>query len=315
MTNALPDLVVSAYAASPAHTVWDPALESELLPSLAALPGVAGLEVPWLGAPHPHDDKWFFRHVPAGIGLWLTPLPWVMRQCARMPGYGLASRAENGRQAALFDLRQLTQDIARLCERSAAHVATVHLHTAPRGGGDGDALRRSLDELATWDWQGAQLIIEHCDAAVPDQAWEKGFLSVDAELAAIADTTTQISLNWGRSLIELRDPEAVTAQIAHVAASGRLAGLTFSGAAAVASPYGFAWEDRHLPLAATDPEAQSLLSDAHVEAALRAAGDVDTLGLKVSRRPTDRTAADVVRTVVANLDAVRAAWARAGVGH
>lgn len=306
-----PALVVSAYAASPAHTRWDPALERELLAGLADLPGVVGLEVPWLGAPHPHDEDWFFRNVPPDIGLWVTPLPWVMQRSARLPGYGLASLEEDGRRAALSDLQELSYDIARLNDRSAAHVVAVCLHTAPRGDGDQDVLRRSLDEVVMWDWQGAQLVLEHCDAAVPGQGWEKGFLSVEAELVAIADSTIRMSLNWGRSLIELRDPDAVTEQIARVAASGRLSGLTFSGAAAVASAYGAAWEDRHLPLASTDPEARSLLSDAHAEAALHAAGDVDTLGLKVSRRPADQTAADVLRTVAANLDAVRAAWARA----
>ncbi len=306
-----PALVVSAYAASPAHALWDPELEGELLPALAALPGVVGLEVPWLGAPHPHDDEWFYRNVPPGIGLWVTPLPWVMQRCARLPGYGLASRDEDGRRAALSDLHEVSRDIARLHERCAVHVAAVLLHTAPRGGGDQDALRRSLDEVAVWDLQGTQLILEHCDAAVPGQAWEKGFLSTEAELAASADSTIRMALNWGRSLVELRDPDAVTEQIARVAASGRLSGLTFSGAAAVASSYGSAWEDRHLPLASTDPDAHSLLSDARVEAALRAAGELDTLGLKVSRRPADQTAADVVRTVAANLDAVRAAWTRA----
>lgn len=46
-------------------------------------------------------------------------------------------------------------------------------------------------------------------------------------------------LNWGRSAVELRDADA-------------------------ASVYGGAWEDRHLPIGDADPEAGSLLNDAHV---------------------------------------------------
>lgn len=101
--------------------------------------------------------------------------------------------------------------------------------------------------------------------------------------------------------------DAVTAQIADAAETGRLAGLTFSGAAAVDGPYGPAWADAHLPLLSADPDSASLLDDARVTDALIAAGDVPRLGLKVSRRPTDRTAQDVIRTVASNLDVIHTA--------
>lgn len=73
-------ILVSSYTVSPAHANWDPALEAELLPALCALPGVAGLEVPWAGRIHPHDEAWFLANVPAvslaglesGLDLWTT---------------------------------------------------------------------------------------------------------------------------------------------------------------------------------------------------------------------------------------------------
>ncbi|MFS0853538.1 DUF4862 family protein [Microbacterium sp. 179-I 3D4 NHS] len=301
-------LLVSAYPVSPAHAQWDPVLESELLPALCALPGVAGLEVPWMGGVHPHDESWFLAHVPA-VPLALTPIPFVMGRVSQNPAYGIASADAEGRTAALADLRRVASDAARIDDETAAFVAVVTLHTAPQVAGDASSLRRSLDEIASWDWRGAQLVIEHCDAAVPGQPHEKGFLPLETEIEAISDSGAPIGLwlNWGRSAIELRDADAVTAQIAAAAASGLLRGLAFSGAAPVAGPYGYAWIDAHLPIASTHPASASLLDDAHVHAALAAAGDVPWLGVKVARRPDDVTAQDAVRTVVRNLDVVRAA--------
>lgn len=301
-------ILVSAYPASPAHAHWDPVLEGELLPALCALPGVAGLEVPWTGGLHPHDEDWFLAHVPA-VPLAVTSIPFVMGRVGADPRYGLASSDEEGRAAAVADLRRVAADVARLEDGSAASVAVVTLHTAPRATGAVDALARSLREVAALDWRGARLVIEHCDAFVPGRVPEKGFLPLDDEIAAIRTAGVPIGLwlNWGRSAIELRDADAVTAQVASAAASGLLVGLAFSGAAAVQNPYGPPWADAHLPIASTHPESASLLDDAHVAAALAAAGDIAWWGLKAARRPDDTSAADAVRTVARNLAVVRAA--------
>lgn len=301
-------ILVSAYPVSPAHAVWDPALEAELLPAICALPGVAGLEIPWMGSIHPHDDAWFLAHVPA-VSLAVTPIPFVMGRVGADARYGLASADDDGRAAALADLRAVAQGVARIDGESAASVDVVMLHTAPQAGGDVEALARSLDEVSGWDWQGARLVIEHCDAFVPGQEYSKGFLPLDDEIAAIEQTGAAIGLwmNWGRSAIELREADAVTAQIARAAASGHLVGLAFSGAAPVPSVYGPAWIDAHLPIASTYPESQSLLDEQHVADALAAAPDVAWLGLKAARRLDDTTAADALATVVRNLDVIRAA--------
>lgn len=308
-------ILVSAYPVSPAFVDWDPALEAELLPAICALPGVAGLEIPWIGGIHKFDDAWFLANVPA-VSLAVTPIPFVMGQLGKDASYGIASTSADGRAAALADLRRVAADVARITDESAASVEVVTLHTAPRAGdsetGAGavdavDALARSLDEIGSWDWCGAELAIEHCDAFVPGQAPEKGFLSVAQEIAAISQAGADVGMwiNWGRSAIELRDADAVTEQIAQVAASGTLRGLALSGAAAVSSPYGYEWIDAHLPIASTYPESLSLLDDQHVADALAAAGEVPWLGLKVARRPTDATAADALATVQRNLAVVQ----------
>lgn len=302
-------ILVSAYPVSPAFASWDPELEGQLLPAICALPGVAGLEIPWIGGIHKFDDDWFLKNVPA-VQLAVTPIPYVMAQLGKDAGYGIASVSDAGRTAALGDLQRLRSDVARIDDESAGSVSVVMLHTAPRamdGAADADALARSLVEISGWDWRGAELVIEHCDAYVPGQAYEKGFLSTADELAAIERSGAQVGmwLNWGRSVIELRDADAVTEQISRVAGSGRLAGLALSGAAASQSPYGYEWIDAHLPIRSTYPESESLLDDAAVAAALAAAGDTPWLGLKVARRPDDTTAADALRTVQRNLEVVQ----------
>lgn len=313
MTPTSPPFLISAYAASPAHGVWDPILEGRLLPALCSLPGVVGLEVPWVGALHPHDESWFLAHVPAGTQLSITALPWVMSSCARDARYGIASGDAAGRAAALADLRAVAADVGRLHRDTDARVAYVSLHTAPRGGGDMAELTASLREIAQWEWEGARLVIEHCDTAVPGQPYEKGFLSVADEIEAIhaaPGADIRMWLNWGRTAIETRDPDRVTAQIASVAATGLLAGLTFSGSSATDTGYGAAWEDRHLPIAETDPAASSLLTASRVAEAIRAAAPVEAWGLKTSRRPSDHTVDQVVSTVSANLTVVRDAVSR-----
>lgn len=307
-----PPLLVSAYAASPAHTQWDPALERPLLEGLCALPDVVGLEIPWLGALHPHDTDWLRANVPAGATLALTGLPWVMRRCAADAAYGIASTDRDGRRAALEDLRGQADDARRLNDDGRARVALVSLHTAPQLTGSRDALTESLGEIAGWDWDGAELVVEHCDAAVPGQAHEKGFLALADEMDAVTRSGAPVGLwlNWGRSAIELRDADAVTAQVRACAENGLLRGLAFSGAAATDGPYGAAWVDAHLPLASTDESSGSLLDDRRVADAVAAAGPLEWAGLKVSRRPSDRTADDVIRTVAANLAVVESAFAQ-----
>ena len=99
--------------------------------------------------------------------------------------------------------------------------------------------------------------------------------------------------------------DAVTDQLVTGAQSGRLAGLTLSGASALDCPYGPAWADAHLPLLSADPASRSLLDEEHLRTAVIAVADAPWLGLKVSRMPGDVTAEQVLRTVARNLALVQ----------
>ena len=177
-----PATIISAYAASPAHTVWDPELEGELLPALCALPTVAGLEVPWMGALHPHDTSWFSgtcrrartcrshrchgscsgarRCLPTGLP---RQIPQGVRQ--RLPISGWFTPT-------------CTRSLSTARHRSTSSPCTPHLmHRATK-------THWWSPSLKSGPGAGVEhrLIIEHCDAIRPGQAYEKGFLRLQDEI-------------------------------------------------------------------------------------------------------------------------------------
>jgi hypothetical protein len=208
---------VGAYAASPNTTGWDPELESRYYARLRALPNIKGLEHPFLGSLHPHDDAWFVRHIDPSWRFVFTCIPGVMAAMANNPQVGLASDDAPGREAALAFVRRARDAIAALnaaCGRRV--VDAIEIHSAPdqtRAASSVAALTASLAELVQWDWQGARVVIEHCDAHVPGQVASKGFLSLADEIAAIEATNTRygsdvgVVVNWGRSVLEARSAE------------------------------------------------------------------------------------------------------------
>src|SRR5262249_52879340 len=152
----------------------------------------------------------------------------------------------------------------------------------------------SLREIRGWDWHGAKLAIEHCDAYVTGQPPQKGFLTVREELDALKathDTRTPagLVLNWGRSAIEGRSAATALAHAREAEASGLLVGLMFSGACAQDAVYGD-WQDTHAPFAPAfgirhAAEHSELTAERAIEW-LRAAGPgLDILGFKIQPLP------------------------------
>jgi hypothetical protein len=300
---------LGAYAASPTTAGWDPALEARYYERLRALPHVKGLEHPFVGTLHPHDDAWFVRHIDPRWRFVFTCIPGVMAELGKNPQFGLASEHEAGRESALAFMRQARDAVATLnaaCGRPV--VDAVQIHSAPNrsaAGSSVSAFMASLAAMLAWDWQGARLVVEHCDALVAGQAPAKGFLSLADEIAAIEATNARhgsevgIVINWGRSVIEARSAEGALQHIRLARQHGVLAGLMFSGASGADTPYG-AWQDSHMPPApasaglATNPAgavgaAGSLLTDAAMQECLRASGErqLPILGLKIGIRPRD----------------------------
>lgn len=302
--------IVGAYAASPAHSRWNPALEKEFFTFLDAVPTVRGLELPWLGSLHPHDDRWLEANLPRRFSNVVTDIGATVSAVAADPAYGLASTDARGRRAAIHQASRLRDDVHRLNDAIGAQsVLAVELHSAPlASAGSAGMLRASLTEVAGWDWDGATLTIEHCDSEVAGQAPEKGYLSLADELDAIASSGTGIglSLNWGRSAIELRRADAVRQQVAMAASSGLLRGLMFSGASDRAGRFGPAWIDAHLPMAPTPEfplgEPTSLLTEELLRECVDAAGDVQWSGIKYGWKPQHSPVVERVQMVTAGVD-------------
>mgnify|MGYP000933077778 CR=1 FL=1 len=312
-------IFVGAYAASPCHSVWDPVAERRYLEGLAALPDIGGLEIPFHGSPHRFDTDWFLANLNPDWDYVLTLIPGTMETLAKSPHFGLASRAEKGRQEALnFAERALLAVRAINARAGRPCVRAVEIHSAPQlgngiAGSSVEEFRDSLSELAAWDWQGAELMVEHCDRYIAGQKPAKGFLSVEQELEAITGATpgpTPVSMliNWGRSALETRDVEEPLRHLRLAREAGRLGGLIFSGCTIEDPLYGH-WADSHTPFGGEGtPLATSLLTKSEV-ARCRDAADWDRLpvrGLKMQALPKDLDVASRVALVQSWVSFLRA---------
>lgn len=284
--------VVGAYPASSAHQKWNPDEEKALFSLLTNDLRIGALELPWMGKLHPHDTEWLIENYPKNLDAIITTIPFVMKQMAIDPYYGISSTNSDSRLAAISNIRDVLDAVNKLHERSGrAIVKLIEIHSAPRQFGDPTYLTESLVEISSWDWGDVAIAIEHCDAFIADQSPEKGFLSLEEEIAAIGNSSTNIGIfiNWGRSAIELRGFEGVEGHIKRAKEANLLRGLIFSGASDRKGLFGEAWTDAHLPFKKSpghtfgDPD--SLLTDEVAEIALKAAGEVPWLGIKMGWAP------------------------------
>ena len=255
---------------------------------------MCGLELPWPGKLHAHDDKWLLSHLNPRWDLVVSDIGGTVGRVSADRHYGLASRDSAGRTHALREAERLCTDVERLNQAFGRQaVIAVELHSAPLASlGTSDALAESLRELSEWDWGGAQLLIEHCDSLVNEQTPEKGYLGLHDELRALRTLPSiGLSLNWGRSAIELRNADRVIDHVSQARTAGALRALIFSGVAASANAFGEAWSDLHLPFAPTPgfggSEAESLMTQSAASKALAEAGALDWVGLKLGFRPVD----------------------------
>ncbi|WP_346837061.1 DUF4862 family protein [Microbulbifer sp. SAOS-129_SWC] len=290
---------VGAYATAPVTESWDPAIQAEYFAGLKAMANVRGLEHPFTGALHPEDDDWFLANIDPQWDFVFTGMPGVMQRLGTDAGFGLASADEAGRQAALDFYEQARQAIHKLNRHLGRQAVTgLLIHAAPRVTGeetpDVAALTASLETLASWDWDGAELVLEHCDAKVAGQDADKGFLPLATEIEALAAANRNagkplgLCINWGRSALEARGVDGPVEHIQAAQAAGLLRGLMFSGVSGQESRYG-AWRDTHMPPAQAFDipafEPCSLLTETEFRRCLQAAGALDFVGVKISVRP------------------------------
>ena len=281
--------VVGAYALSSAHQNWDPQSEAELFELLAVDKRIVALELPWIGGLHPHDKDWLLENYPSHWGAVITDIPFAMQRLSQDQTYGLASSDDAGRSIALADVAKLlleTKIMNDALGRKAANVVELHA-SAAHPFLCKESLKGSLDEIATWDWGETSLVLEHCDAWIASQKPEKGFLGLLEELEVLTEVSANIgvSLNWGRSVIELRDPDRFNDHVEMARDSGLLRGVIFSGTSDRNTEFGPAWIDAHHHVqestAAPLSDVHSLLTEGRIPSALANAGPLDWSGIKV----------------------------------
>jgi len=274
---------------------WDPRAEERLIAAARELDGFGGWEVPFTGSLHHADERWLLDRIDPVEKVVVTLIPGTMPRLASDPAFGLASSDEAARTRAIAFAWAARDAVRRLNDRTGRRtVAAVAVHSAPGGRlADVAVFRRSLVELLHADWDGAQLVVEHCDAVTTGRVPAKGFLPLDAEITAVrtvaaAPSQLGVLINWGRSAIEGRSRRTPVAHLREARESGVLAGLMFSGVSDRRTSRGGPWADLHLPpTEALGGDGHSLLDTTAAHEALTAAGDVAMVGLKVGTAPAD----------------------------
>ena len=270
-------VIIGAYASHPA-----PELEADYYQLLADQPWVSGVEIPYPGQLATQLDVLASHLSPHWDFNTITAIPGTMQNVWKDETFGLASPDEAGREAALAFTRRLCDDLDDLCDKAGRLlVGRVQLHSAPTRLANADAFKRSLEDVLGWDWCGATLVVEHCDAYIPEQNPEKGFLSLADEIDIVAEVGVGIHLNWGRSAVEGRSAETAFEHVREAGERGVLDGIVFSGAGPEETQYGYSWIDGHLPAQADEPT--SLMDAEQIGRCAQAAiaGGVEYLGAKV----------------------------------
>ncbi|MEV0193509.1 DUF4862 family protein [Kitasatospora purpeofusca] len=269
--------IVAGYTCAPAG----PGAEAAYYRRLATTPHAEGVALAWRNTSTAARTGDILDLLPPDWTVALTAIAATYPAWLADRTFGLASPDPDGRAAATAMAREIAEGVRRINDRAGrAAVLAVEFQSAPGYGNhpprpDPGAFRRSLTEIADLGWDGAALLVEHCDTPVPGRVPVKGFLALDQEIDAVASLAGSgigLSLNWGRSLLELRDPDRVADHAAQAAASGLLRAFTLSGNGDGASAHGAAWDDTHLPFAdALDDryaEPTSLLTTARAERSL-----------------------------------------------
>lgn len=312
---------VGAYAASPSAQGWDPEKESIYLQGIRSLPNaeaIRGLELPFFGTLHRHDPDRFLRMLDPKWDFVLTLIPGVMERLQSNPKEGLASSDLESRQSAIEFVGLARNAVETLCQWAGrACVQGVEIHSAPQLGKPGvestwQDLSTSLQEVASWNWCGAGLLVEHCDRYKKSQPPAKGFLPLEEEISAIrslkaASTPVSVLINWGRSAIEDRSALSPELHLAKCLQNDLLGGLIFSGVAE-GDPLYPDWADSHAPFNRT------LLTEAKTHECLKLLEVAPPiLGLKMQALPKDLTPLERAQFIGDNLSALQRAAAGAFV--
>jgi hypothetical protein len=311
--------IIGAYAAAPSLGVDDKSVEYEFYENLIeSISEIRGLEIPFWGEEiHRFGSDFLLDIIQPSWENVLSCIPGTMSNLAKNPKFGLASDDENGRVEAIAMHKRANQVLHKMNEcYGRQSVIAVQIATAPSTpvefvSSSTDSLLKSMEEILSWDWEGAKIVIEHCDTSIIAQPFEKGFFTLDDEIKALSKLSTSnnlgITINWARSAIEGRSSNKPIEHLKLVLKHNMLSGLIFSGVSDKDERYG-PWRDTHMPFARSFDvefyEESSLLTLDNVTRSLNCVEveRLDYLGIKLLSMPIDSSSID--RRVGINRDAI-----------
>ena len=166
--------------------------------------------------------------------------------------------------------------------------------------GDAEKLLESLREICRWNWNGAKLVIEHCDSYTEqNKNPQKGFLNLNEELKIIKRMNEEqkiplgLTINWGRSAIEGRKIDEPENHVAFASNSGVLSGVMFSGVASDENSLYGEWRDMHAPpnkaFDIQHYEDSSLMSYENMRKTIQSCkiDEIDYMGIKLLPLPSE----------------------------
>lgn len=270
-------LIVGAYPAQPED------LPQRFYQELGCIPSIRGLELPY----GPHGGSPWPAGAPEGWSAVVTAIPGTMKRVSQAPTFGLASRDDEGRRAALQFVSGVRDYASRLAGEGHK-VEAIELHSAPPLHSSSRLFEESLKEVLDWEWGSTRVLVEHCDAPRQGSRPEKGFLTFAEEVNVVASLQGQgwdqvgVLVNWARSVIESGDTGTAVEHLLLAREAGVLAGIMFSGCSPEPTEFGYPWIDAHLPALEVDgAPPSSLLNRTEVQRCLAAAGPVAISGFKI----------------------------------
>jgi len=281
------------------------------------LSDIKGLEIPFFGESiHQFGDEYLIDLLNADWNNVITAIPATFEALKKNKHFGLASDDEDSRKSAIKVHKKLNKILQKINDTKGRQaISAVQIATAPSVpkkdiSSSSESFIKSFEEMLLWDWDGADLLIEHCDSSQKNHLYQKGFFSIEKEveiLDSFQDTNIGLVLNWARSAIEGQDVKTVIEHINIAQEKDLLKGFIFSGTCINDKTYGN-WSDSHMPFA--NPydirhyERNSLLNIPNAEHSLKAIdmNSVEYLGIKLQALPQE--SATIYRRVGINEDAV-----------
>jgi len=311
--------IVGAYATAPSLGTENKSLEQRFYDNLIdSIPEMRGLEIPFWGEDiHQFGSEFLLDIIKPDWDNVLSCIPGTMSSLANMPAFGLASDDEYGRAAAIAMHKRANGMLHKMNDYFGKQsIIAVQIATAPSMPVDGvnssmDSFLTSMNELLSWDWAEAKIVIEHCDSSFPGQPIAKGFFKLENEIKALESLNSEVELgvmiNWARSAIEGRSTNTPVEHLTLASKNNVLSGLIFSGVSGNDARYGD-WNDTHMPFARSFDveyyEENSLLTLDSIKQSLNCVdiNTLDYLGIKLLSMPIDSST--IERRVGLNRDAI-----------